>query len=296
MHRARLFVLFCFLAAFTSVGACPEPSALGDEFDNEETLSGWKIFSETEKWPSRIVKLDVNETEKGHLFLEPTFGGWWKGYHGSFVYKEVKGDFIITAKLMVKGKNTPLPTVPWNRGGILIRKPGDLSIKAEERKEDLVHIMTGVNSNKDFTVYSGDSRQNVYKWLDTAEVSQKESVYVELGILKDGEVFLSFYRFGNRDWKVFRRIRREDLKDAPLQIGLTGCAEPYDKTGTWLNDRYSAYEFNKEVLPSELPADVRMYVDYFRVRRVDLGEKNRAYIREWKPDFQAVMDMIKAFM
>jgi hypothetical protein len=271
-------------------------SALNDEFNDAKTLSNWKIFSETEKWPNRIDKIDINSTLAGHLYLVPTFGGWWNGFQGAFIYKEVSGDFLITSKLMVKGKKTPLPTVAWNRGGILVRKAGDLTIDPKDRKENFVHIMTGVDGKKNFVVYTGNSKDNDYEWANTSDPNQKESIYVELGILKAGDVFISIYKVGNQDWKILKKTFRSDLKDIKLQIGITGCAEPYDKTGTWLNSTYSAYDFNKQVLPSELPADVQMFVDYFRIYNINLPAEDKNSIIENSLTDKKLLDKINLIM
>jgi len=254
--------------------------SLSDEFNDEKTIGNWEKFSKTEKWPDRIEKLEIGKEVKGNLNFVPLFGGWWEGFHGSYIYKEVTGDFLVITKVKVKGKKTSLPTVSWNRGGILIRTPGDIKIIPENRKENFVHIMTGVNGQKNFVIYTGSTKENSYQWKDYPEAEQKESIYVELGILRIKDVVITFSKKENsQEWKINSRFFRGDLPQT-LQVGLTGCAEPYDKTGNWLNSKYNYYNYNKEVLPSEYPADVNMFVDYFKFYDANLNEKDKNSISE----------------
>jgi hypothetical protein len=292
----RIILTACLLAAFAGVAAFAQEALkllpISDEFNDAKSLKNWKVFSETEHWPNRIEKTDVNKTLAGHLYLEPKFGGWWNGFHGALLYREIQGDFVVVTRLLVKGKKESLPTVVWNRGGILVRKPGDLSIDPKDRVENLVHIMTGVNGGKAFTVYSGNIRDSRYDWSQHPNSAQKESRYVELGIFRAGEVFIAFYRYETPEWKILRKDVRPDLAGITLQAGLTACAEPFGADGKWLNATYSNYDYNKEVLPSVQPVDVRVYVDYFRAFQLTLSDEDKANFAGNKLSLQEYVDKL----
>lgn len=66
--------------------------------------------------------LDVNKTSRNNLHFEPTTSGWYKDFHGAFLFKKVSGDFPATARLKVSGKTGELPTALWSLVVLMVRE------------------------------------------------------------------------------------------------------------------------------------------------------------------------------
>ncbi|RPJ08626.1 MAG: hypothetical protein EHM28_03775 [Spirochaetaceae bacterium] len=253
-------------------------ASLGDEFDNPATLSGWSIFSKAENWPNRIEKLDINATSKGSMYLLPLCGGWWKGFHGAYVYKTVEGDFMLQGRIMIKGKVGEIPAIKWNRGGLVVRRPGDMSAKPEERTESIVHIMHGVDNNVKYVLYSGNVKDNVYDWTNF-NIQNDKAIWIDLAIVRLGSAFATMYKLDGSDWVILKRMSRPDLP-SKLQAGITGCAEPFNASYVWLNSSTSIYDYNKEVLPTKYGPDVQVFVDYIRFKSPVPNEALRKALME----------------
>ena len=113
-------LLFSGYSSFIIAGDNPI-STNSDEFDSSKTLSQWSVLN-----PELLKTYKV---DNGKLILEPSnkFSklGWYEDDQGPLVYKTVKGDFIVEAKLRVgtiKDYNQ-VPTSPFNSAGLIIRDP-----------------------------------------------------------------------------------------------------------------------------------------------------------------------------
>ncbi len=118
------------LVAATDGGRTPSVSAqsdpitvLSDEFGDGTHLAEWKRHDVVEGWPSQIAALDMNSTSLGHLYMEPYTSVWYAGFRAPFLFKEVSGDFVMTARVLVLGKAADFPEVEGSLAGLMIREP-----------------------------------------------------------------------------------------------------------------------------------------------------------------------------
>ncbi len=95
-----------------------EASGFQDDFSESQLSKHWTIL---EPESGRVA------IEDGSLVMVPNADtGWYNDGHGMLISQEVKGDFVATARLSVRGVRNPLgpPTEQFNSAGLLARDPG----------------------------------------------------------------------------------------------------------------------------------------------------------------------------
>lgn len=97
-------------------------TALSDEF-SDDTLSRWQQHHVVEGWPSQLAVLDVNGTAPGQLYLEPYTSVWYAGFRAPFLFKNVTGDFVVSAMVKAAGKTKEFPEVEGSLVGLMVREP-----------------------------------------------------------------------------------------------------------------------------------------------------------------------------
>src|SRR5690606_19281371 len=71
--------------------------------------------------------------DNDQLILEPSARTWWQGRIGPLLYKEVSGDFIVTALVQVSDVNGGgIPTQSYSLGGLMLRAPQFSGYDAQE--------------------------------------------------------------------------------------------------------------------------------------------------------------------
>lgn len=190
-------------------------SKLSDEFSRPETLREWTTLSQAEDWPGRIERMDIGGASPGRLSIIPRSGAWWGGYHGVYLFKVVRGDFMVTARLQVTGKAGGEPANIWTISGLLVRAPGDLSLAREQRKENWIYLMTGRGPAQARVVDAKSNRDGGNAW----DITPAAAGWYELRIARIGPLFVLLCRPDGEPWKARKLIFRADLPPA-LQVGL----------------------------------------------------------------------------
>ncbi len=190
-------------------------AALSDEFDRPDSLKNWKNLSDAERLPNRIEKIDIGKTSPGQLVIVPQSGAWAGGYHGVYLFKEVKGDFVVTTRLKVMGKTGGEPASIWTISGLLLRAPGDLKVPLDQRKENWIYLMTGRGPANDRVVDNKSTLANNHVW----DITPAQPGWYELRLARLGSLFVAMCRPDGGDWVLRRRIFRADLPET-LQAGI----------------------------------------------------------------------------
>jgi hypothetical protein len=232
-------------------------TSLGDEFDNPANLKRWKNLSEAEGWPDRIETIAVNQDGAGHLRLAPASGAWWGGYHGVFLYKEVKGDFVLTTRLKVTGRTGGEPANIWTLSGLLLRCPADLRLPREQRKENWIYVMTGRGPAQARVVDAKSTVDGANAW----DITPAQPGWHELRFVRLGSLFVGMCRPDGGDWIVRKRIVREDLPET-IQAGINATSD-FD-----LSASMPAPKYNAELFPGRSKADSITLYDYVRFSRI----------------------------
>lgn len=235
----------------------PELSQMSDEFSDPETLRGWTTLSQAEKLPDRIERMDIGETSPGHLYILPKSAAWWAGYHGAYLFKVVRGDFVVTTRLKVTGKGGSEPSGIWTISGLLVRAPGDLSAARELRKENWIYLMTGRGPVEARVVDAKSTRDSFNAW----DITPAQAGWYELRIARIGPVFILLCRPDGADWTVRKLVLRSDLPEA-LQVGVNVTSD-FKLSASMTPARYNA-----EVFEGKSTIDATTLVDWVRFSAV----------------------------
>ena len=199
-------------AAFMPDGVDP------DEFDGSALL-GWTRVMDAEGWPEdQLESWDVGLTEAGHLTLMPYSSTWYQDYRGVLLFKEVTGDFAVTADIepLNRAGDGP-PDANYSLAGLMVRAPR--SITAET-------WTSGGESYVFFSVGAADAPGTWQTEVKTTVASRStleiESGWpgAELRLARVGSAVVALVRPPGEAWQVHRRYDRSDMPST-LQVGMT---------------------------------------------------------------------------
>ena len=210
-------------AQATTTSAAPTPVAddltpLSDEFDQAGTLAQWKDLAMVEKFPSKAARLDINTTSPGQLYIDPYTSTWFEDYRGVFLYKEVTGDYMVTARVRAAGKASDTPTIAFSLAGLMSRAPRNITMDSwTPHGENWLFIATGYgNGGIDGPQFETKTTTNS---SSTLWLTRSRADWVNLRVLRVGEVFLMLYQFTGGPWTLSRCFDRPDLPQT-LQVGV----------------------------------------------------------------------------
>jgi hypothetical protein len=214
-------------------------------------LAEWTSLSHTEQLPNRIERVEVGNATAGHLTITPKSAAWWAGYHGVFLFKIVKGDFVVTTRLKVTGKDGGEPENIWTISGLLVRAPADLSIPRDQRKENWIYLMTGRGPGEGRVIDAKSTRDSSNAW----DITPAQPGWYELSIARIGPVFVLFIRPDGAAWTVRKLIVRSDLPQA-LQVGINVTSD------FKLSASMPAAKYNAEIFEGKSKIDALTSVDW----------------------------------
>lgn len=213
----RLLLLFIALPHVLAapVLAQDDLTILSDEFEQED-LSGWTLFHEAFGWPNKIKALDV--TDGGVLRLEPHHSAWVRDLNAPFLYRDVRGDFDVRARVRVRGAEGDIAGGTWSLGGLMARVPNNASASRwRPRAENWHFITTGVGHVAGQQMTETKSTFNSYSSL---KLRPFESGWVELRLVRVGMSMIALARpDGQSAWQVRDRFYRMEVQPG-MQVGL----------------------------------------------------------------------------
>jgi hypothetical protein len=258
-------------ASATSAPIAPpadDLTPLSDEFDQAGTLAQWKDLATVEKFPSKAARLDINTTSSGQLYIEPYTSTWFEDYRGVFLYKEVTGDYMVTARVRASGKTSDTPTSTFSLSGLMSRAPRNITMSSwTPHGENWLFIATGYgNGGIDGPQFETKTTTNSASdlWLTPSQVN-----WVNLRILRVGEVFLMLYQFTGGPWTLSRCFDRPDLPQG-LQVGVHAYTDWNTITSRYPDD---AEGFNRTTLTGQnTHPDLIARAEYVRFQRPTFSE------------------------
>jgi hypothetical protein len=209
------------VVAAPAASAAADLAALGDEFDDAGSLASWRRFETVEGWPDHARRVDVNTTSPGHLYLEPATSGWYADWHGPFLFREVAGDFDVTARLRVDGLAGGLPTSDWSLAGLMVREPRPGRAAWAPERENWLFATTGVADDLSQPLVETKSTVNGRSNL---KLRRGCAGWVELRAVRVREAFVLLSRCEGAEWRVRDRFLRRDLPPS-LQVGLVAYSD-----------------------------------------------------------------------
>lgn len=240
-------------------GVVADITALSDEF-NDGDLEGWTRFDQAFGWPDKIKALDVGRTDPGSLHLEPHHSAWVRDLSAPFLFREVSGDFDVTARVRVRGAGGAVPGGTWSLGGLMARVPNGLTARRwAPRAENWHFITTGVGHVAGETMIETKSTFNSYSSL---KLRPAPNGWIELRLVRVGMAIIALARpEGETEWRVRDRYYRME-NNPMMQVGLiaytTSDAVPPGPENPEVDNR----EVNREA-----PVDMILEADWIRFAR-----------------------------
>ena len=244
-------------ASAATAGADTDPARLADEFRDASTLAGWRRFDRVEGWPDHARRVAVDPRGDGELHVEPHTSGWYEDFHAPFLFKEVGGDFTVTARVRADGLRGPTPRAAWSLAGLMVRAPRDARPATWARGgENWLFITTGVADDLDRPVIETKTTVGSRSRL---QLHPARAGWMELRIARRGAAFELASRYDGEEWVTRARFERPDLPDV-VQVGVNAYTDWW--TAKPLHG--DPLKFNTTVLTDGNP-DLRLRVDWIRV-------------------------------
>ena len=96
-------------------------AALSDEFDDPSTLSNWQRAYLEDGWTADLIE-SAGIADSAFTAV-PFASGWFNELRGNFFFKELTGDFVVTAHVNATGRNSIVPSSTFSLGGLMARVP-----------------------------------------------------------------------------------------------------------------------------------------------------------------------------
>ena len=228
--------------------------SLSDDFTRQENLSRWRhVYREEGTRANQLERLGVRD---GWLHMVPYASTWYRDYRGVLLFKPVSGDFVVTTRVRVRGRNGAIPQSPFSLAGIMVRAPRQggwqpgrenyvfLSLGAADRPGSFqLEVKTTVNSDSQLQITPATSGEAL------------------LQVARVGPDIVMLLR-QSAGWIVHRRYRRPDFPHT-LQVGLT-CYTDWPSAS-----KVGVGQHNTTVVRGENP-DLVAAFDFVRFRRPNL--------------------------
>ncbi len=254
--------------------ATPAPddlAALSDEFNRDGGLDGWTLFHAAYGWPDKIKHLDVGETTPGALNLQPYDSAWVRDLNAPFLFRTVRGDFDVRARVRVRGEAGDIPGGTWSLGGLMARVPnGATAANWQPRRENWHFLTTGVGHVRGEPMTESKGTYNSYSSL---KLRPAPTGWIELRLVRVGMSLVAMVRpEGETQWQVRDRwYRMEGHPD--MQVGLIAYTTSDDLPPAGPEDP----EVINRRVNREARTDMMLEVDWIRFARPALRGENDWY-------------------
>ncbi len=260
MLRKLLVGLSFSLTLFNSFSQSISTSALNASFSKDEELAGWNWLHQTEGWPDKAKRKEIKD---GNLLLEPGTSGWFADKNAPFLYKDIRGDFDVRARIRATGVTTDITTTKWSLGGLMVRVPKRTDkTQWKEKEENWMFITTGVaeESGKQVieTKYTLNSRSNL-------KLRDAKAEWITLRVVRVGNAFIMLYKYDeDKTWTVHDRFYLVDWPPL-LQVGLNCYTNSMAVPNNILWG--DPFKFNNEEFDHLGKLDFRLTVDFVQFNK-----------------------------
>ena len=231
-------------------------NSLSDEFDDPATIKQWSRIYQTEKTNAdQLEKYDIAQTRPGWMVMMPYTSTWYMDYRGVLVYKQVKGDFVVTSNLRVArrgGDGAPLSN--YSLAGLMIRTPRNVTPQTwQPGGENYIFLSLGSARRAGTFQFEVKTTLNSRSNLAVTDAGTPTAL---IQIARIGNDFILLKKTPSGNWNIHQRYRRTDMPDE-LQVGLT------------------------------------VYTDYSTASRMRPAQQNTQVIKNGRPDLVAGFDFVR---
>jgi hypothetical protein len=185
-------------------------------FDNPQSLAGWSLL-QIEGWPDRWHELRFEgQNGQSHLVIEPKVSSWYEDIIGGFLYREITGDFEVTARVHASGRHGATPTRSFSLGGLMVRAPRAVTARNfEPKRENWLFLTTGTVDRPGEPQFEAKTTMNSVSTLRSYPARRG---WLDLRIVRLKELFTLLYRYDGEEWNYLDQWVRPDLP-ATVQVG-----------------------------------------------------------------------------
>jgi hypothetical protein len=254
--RITTAVLLALLA--TSAAASDDLTPMSDDFSDASTLSQWKQVYIVEGWSANQLELqDINTTRAGRMVMMPFTSTWYNDYRGVLTFKEVTGDFVVTADVESTRRNgVGAPTSNYSLAGLMVRAPRQITQQTwRPGGENYVFLALGAASNPGVFQFEVKTTTSSVSTLFVNDIGVGHGI---IQVARIGSHIITLRNIGGT-WVVHRRFFRPDLP-LIMQVGMT----TYTDFATC--STFQPFTHNSTVLHTG-NADLLASYDYIRYQR-----------------------------
>ena len=204
-----------------------------DEFSNQATLPNWININDSEGWNiTQLENYNIGDTVAGSLFLLPLTEGWYGEYRGAYLYKELAGDFVLTARVAMSARDgVSLPASTFSLAGIMIRSPLDYpnqnpSIDWMPNEQNFIFISVG-RANQNRLSFEIKNTCNSRSCLSVVDASDNE---VTMRLVRRGDQIIVLSKFDNEPWTIQNRYNRNAVQTGNFGVCGQPCNAPFPDT------------------------------------------------------------------
>lgn len=229
---------------------------LSDDFDDPSTLKNWMRIFETEQTNAdQLERFDISQTRKGWMVMMPYSSTWYMDYRGILVYKQIKGDFVVTSQIRVARRGGDgAPRSNYSLAGLMIRTPRQVTPQTwKPGGENYIFLSLGAANRPGNYQFEVKTTINSRSKL---AVTNAGTPMAQIQIARIGDDFILLKKTPDGNWNIHQRYRRTDMP-AELQVGLT------------------------------------VYTDYSTASRLQPLQQNTQVIKNGRPDLVAGFDYVQ---
>ena len=178
--------------------------ALSEEFASAGALRDWGYFEGDFGGNTLRVR-------DGKLDVEVPRSAWVNGHRAFYVYRSVRGDFDVRARVRVTGRAGGVPAADWSLSGLLVRA----APRSDGDPENWVSLRKGRVGGRWVL-----ERKTTQSSRSRVALVDDRAGWTELRIVRCGPRFALFARSGGDDrWRARGTVVRGDLPEA-LEVGI----------------------------------------------------------------------------
>ncbi|QDV18896.1 hypothetical protein Pan153_35570 [Gimesia panareensis] len=230
--------------------------SLSDDFEDPSTMANWsRIFQTEGTGADQLEQIDISQTRTGWLVMKPYSSTWYMDYRGVLVYKQVKGDFVVTSQVRVARRGGDgAPRSNYSLAGLMIRTPRKVTPQTwKPGGENYIFLSLGAANRPGTFQFEVKTTVNSRSKL---AVTNAGTPTAQIQIARIGNDFILLKKTPDGNWNVHQRYRRTDMPEE-LQVGLT------------------------------------VYTDYSTASRLQPRQQNTQVIKNGRPDLVAGFDYVQ---
>jgi len=254
--RIAFALLIALIAASTF--ASDDLTPLSDEFDDASTLSRWQRVYVVEGWgANQLETQNINGTRAGRMVMMPFTSTWFNDYRGELTFKEVQGDFIVTADVEATSRSgSGPPSSAFSLAGLMVRAPRQITPATwRPGGENYIFLSLGAADHPPSFQFEVKTTVNSVSTLSIDNNGVSRAV---IQIARVGPYVITLKNVAG-SWSVHRRYYRPDFPPI-MQVGMTTYTD-YPTCST-----FAPFVHNSTVIHSGHPDVIASY-DYVRFQR-----------------------------